>query len=82
VETEPASRVGRRPRGRFRADLAAGAAAVVDDEGCAEDGGHFRGDDAHDRIVGAAGGVGRDQPNGAVRIGLADCVLRAEREAD
>ena len=38
----------------------------------AEDGGHLRRDDAHDGVVGAAGGVGRDQPDRPIRIGLGE----------
>ena len=74
--------VGRRARRGLRADLAASAAAIVDHEGAAEDGGHFRRDDADDRVVGAPGRIRRDQPDGTIRIGLGNRGLREQRETE
>ena len=66
--------VGRRVRRDFRADDAAGAAAVVDDDLLAQVLAQVRGDHAPDHVVAAAGRERNDEPHRLHRI-----VLRRRR---
>ena len=68
--------------GGFRSDLAAGAAAIVDDDRRVEDGGHFRGNDTDDGVVGAAGRIGGDHPDRPVGIALGGRRLNKRRDAE
>jgi hypothetical protein len=74
--------VGRRACDRLRADLAAGAAAIVDHDRRAENGGHFGSDDAHDRIIRSTRRVRRDQPDGTIRIALRERGWPVQRQAE
>ena len=74
--------VRRRVGGGFRSDLAAGATAVVDHDRRVEDGGHLRGNDADDGVIGAAGRIGRDHPDRPVGIALRGRSLHQRRQAE
>jgi hypothetical protein len=65
----------------LRSDLAARAAAVVDDDRRVEDGGHLRGDDTDDGVIGAAGGIGGNHPDRPVGIALRGRSLNQRRKA-
>ena len=78
--------IGRRARNQYRADVAVGAGAVVDNDGLAEFVCHARREQAR-ADVGATGWVRRDKTYRALRISLrqcpwhcADCSERAKGE--
>jgi hypothetical protein len=72
----------RRTRGRGNADIAAGAAAVLDDHRLAERLAKLRIDHARRNIGSAAGGKADDQRDLALGIVRADAIDRAHHDRE